>query len=71
MEEERQRFTVLNRRHLTNAYDASQYSRKYSRKLLNFNTCCFSKNMKIYKNNGEIETGEHFGNQAFFISNGS
>jgi hypothetical protein len=67
MEEERQRSTVLNRRHLTNAYDASQYSRK----VLNFNTCCFSKNMKIYKNNCEIEVGDHFGNQALFISNGS
>jgi hypothetical protein len=67
MEEGRQRFTALNRRHLTNTYDAS----KYSRKTLRFNTCYFAKNTQIYNSNNEIEAEDHFGSQALFISNGS
>jgi hypothetical protein len=67
MEEGRQRFTALNRRHLTNNH---KYS-KYSRQILNFYTYYNSKNIRIYDGNDEIEAGYHFGSQAFFISNGS
>jgi hypothetical protein len=67
MEEGRQRFTILNHCHLKNNYDTSQDSRK----ILNFNPRCFSKSTQIYNNNDEIKTEDYFGNQAFFISNGS
>jgi hypothetical protein len=67
LEERWRRFTALNHRHLTNANDSSHYSKK----ILKFNTYYYSKNMQVHNGNDEIEAGDHFGNQALFISNGS
>jgi hypothetical protein len=66
MEKGRRRFTVSNF-HLRNPATKTQKLKK----MLICNSYTSSKDTRIYNNTHEIKAGDHFGSQAFFISNGN